>query len=425
MTSPRRFESDLPALLADLYLVGTPDYRDELVQQTARVRQRPAWTFPERWIPVELVTTRVPATRLPMRQLGVLALIAILLAAMLAVYIGSRQTELPPPFGQAGNGLIAYEKAGDIFTVDPNTNVSTLIVSGNDIDSSPRWSRDGTRLAFLRQTGDGQIVYVMDNDGRNAAAMSDPQTAVSELAFSPDGSIALFTAGSDEQRDLWVANTTGRPEPRRIDVGMSVSRPTFRPPDGSEIVFASLASIEEGRGLYAVNVETLAVRQILPRQPGISRDSITVSPDGSRIAFSSATVDPNRNTYAVHIVGADGTGEVTMPMPDGATFQDAPVWSNDGMSVAVTRGYADRNTDMVLAAMPADGSSTGIETEHGLTGCCDTVVDWAPDDTTILVQPFDLSGRSLPQLLWNPGTGETAPASWAATSDPAWQRVAR
>ena len=46
MTSPRRFEQDLPALLAGLYLAGTPDYRDDIVQQTARVRQRPAWTFP-------------------------------------------------------------------------------------------------------------------------------------------------------------------------------------------------------------------------------------------------------------------------------------------------------------------------------------------------------------------------------------------
>lgn len=38
MTTPRRFEQDLPALLADLYLAGTPDYRDDIVRQTARVR---------------------------------------------------------------------------------------------------------------------------------------------------------------------------------------------------------------------------------------------------------------------------------------------------------------------------------------------------------------------------------------------------
>jgi hypothetical protein len=51
MNSPQRIEQDLPALLADLYLAGTPDYRDDIVRETARVRQRPPWTFPERWLP--------------------------------------------------------------------------------------------------------------------------------------------------------------------------------------------------------------------------------------------------------------------------------------------------------------------------------------------------------------------------------------
>ena len=63
---------------------------------------------------MELTSARVPATRLPMRQLGVLALIAILLAAALAVYVGSRQQKLPAPFGPAANGLIPYESGGDI-----------------------------------------------------------------------------------------------------------------------------------------------------------------------------------------------------------------------------------------------------------------------------------------------------------------------
>ena len=29
----------------------TPDYVDEVIAATARVRQRPAWTFPSRWLP--------------------------------------------------------------------------------------------------------------------------------------------------------------------------------------------------------------------------------------------------------------------------------------------------------------------------------------------------------------------------------------
>jgi hypothetical protein len=111
-------------------------------------------------------------------------------------------------------------------------------------------------------------------------------------------------------------------------------------------------------------------------------------------------------------------------MPPGATFEDAPAWSNDGKHLAVVRGYGLHNEDMALAVVPADGSGVGIETDRGLTGCCDTIYEWAPDDTTILVKPFDRSGQPLPQFLWDPLSGGTTQAPWAARSDPAWQRLA-
>ena len=114
---------------------------------------------------------------------------------------------------------------------------------------------------------------------------------------------------------------------------------------------------------------------------------------------------------------------MTLPMPAGATFEDAPEWSNDGKRLAVVRGYGLYNEDMALAVVPATGG-VGIETARGLTGCCDTVFEWAPDDSSILVKPFDVGGQPLPQLFWDPLTGATTPAPWAATSDPTWQRRA-
>jgi hypothetical protein len=110
MTSPRRFEQDLPALLDDLYVIGTPDYRDDLVRQTAAMRQRPAWTLPERWLPMDLATRRMPFASVPFRALIVLALIIILAAAALLLSVGS-QHPLPPPFGPARNGPLAYTRS--------------------------------------------------------------------------------------------------------------------------------------------------------------------------------------------------------------------------------------------------------------------------------------------------------------------------
>jgi hypothetical protein len=79
MTTPTRLERNLPGILGDLSAAPAPEYLDDVFLRTGRMRQRPAWTFPERWLPMDLATRAVPAARLPWRQLGVLALIAVLL----------------------------------------------------------------------------------------------------------------------------------------------------------------------------------------------------------------------------------------------------------------------------------------------------------------------------------------------------------
>ena len=148
-----------------------------------------------------------------------------------------------------------------------------------------------------------------------------------------------------------------------------------------------------------------------------------MAPDGSRVAYSNAAdPDVGHNSFQIDVSALDGSGRTTLPMPPGATFQDAAVWSNDSTRIALTRGYSDRNKEMTLAIIPADGSSSGIESARGLTGCCDTVMEWAPDDRSILVSPEDLDNQPKPQLLLDSTTAATHPAPYAATGDPAWQR---
>jgi hypothetical protein len=132
------------------------------------------------------------------------------------------------------------------------------------------------------------------------------------------------------------------------------------------------------------------------------------------------------SSYRVHIIGIGGSGDLVLPLPKAAVFQDAPAWSNDGTHLAITRGYAQHNEDMAVAVVPADGSGVGVESRHGLTGCCDTILQWSPDDTSILVMPEGVSeGVPTQLLLLDPSTGTYAPAPWTATSPPSWQRVAR
>src|SRR6188472_4276957 len=127
MTTGRRLERVLPDLLGELAAGPYPEYIDDVLVTTAQRRKRPAWTFPERWLPVDIVTTQVGAPRAPWRQIGVLALIALLIAGLVAVYIGS-QPRLPAPFGVAGNGSIVFVDDGDIYVSDTLTGTPRLLI---------------------------------------------------------------------------------------------------------------------------------------------------------------------------------------------------------------------------------------------------------------------------------------------------------
>jgi hypothetical protein len=100
----------------------------------------------------DIASPRTFVPRLPLRTVGVaIALIALLVATL--VYVGSRQTRLPPPFGVARNGSIAYAANGDIYTADPVNGSERVIVAGEALDRAPTFSRDGTKVAFCDRRG--------------------------------------------------------------------------------------------------------------------------------------------------------------------------------------------------------------------------------------------------------------------------------
>jgi hypothetical protein len=245
MTSDRRFERDLPDLLAELAPRAMPDYRDDIVRQTARMRQRPAWTFPERWLPVSVITSRVFAV--PPIRWRVVALVALLLALAvgLAVVAGS-QRHVPAPFGTAANGVVAYEAGGDIYTADPVTGVAKAVVTGTQQDLRPVFSRDGTHFVFERkEAGSGRLI-VARSDGSGLVVVTDkpltgldnPWTAaVPSYTFSPDGTEIGFWSTADTGGKLWIAQTDGTGM-RPINLPITVVEAAYRPPNGAELIVA-------------------------------------------------------------------------------------------------------------------------------------------------------------------------------------------
>jgi dipeptidyl aminopeptidase/acylaminoacyl peptidase len=431
MSSERRFEQELSDLLADLYYVGSlPRYRDQILQQTARTRQRPAWSFPERWLPmVDLARLPVSVPRLPWRMIGLgLAVLALLLALLATLIVGSRPS-LPAPFGPARNGLVAYASGGEILAADARTGNSTVIDKGPG-DTNPRFSRDGTRLAFTRQDAGSStsLVYVVNADGSGRIQVTpQPLPGPHNYTFSPDGKQILITA-SGTFTNFLIAATDGS---RISNVGLPrrASDAAWRPPDGSEILFICEADITgcADSGIYAVNPQDDTVRTILAGADaaGRFRGHPAWSPDGSLIAFGEWSGLTGIDVQT-HIVAANGTGDHPLPIPTGAVWQAPESWSNDGTRLLVIRGYTGDESQARPVAVPVAGG-LGIEIPFpggiAVGGLFDW--EWAPDDTSILGTPRDVSGATLDQVLLNPVAGTSRPLPWTSVSQPTWQRLGR
>src|SRR5205085_12053720 len=62
-------------------------------------------------------------------------------------------------------------------------------------EDSPRWSPDGTRLAFLSDREDGREIYVISLGGGEAQRLTKgKQQAVASFAWSPDGKQIAYLA---------------------------------------------------------------------------------------------------------------------------------------------------------------------------------------------------------------------------------------
>jgi Tol biopolymer transport system component len=415
MSTRRLSEHDLPRVLADLYQEPTPSYREDIVRQVARTRQRPAWSFMERWIPVSLVTPiRQTLAPLPWRTIGLLVALTLLIAAAVAVYLGSAPRQLPAPYGPARNGAVVLEDRGDIVALDPATGSRLHAIQGSILgteETAPLFSRDGTRIAFLREDHELELWVANADRSDLQRRLSGPLRPLEFNAgpnpsrwmeWAPDGRSILLSTGVDGAPAITIVPTDGSGDTRTREVGWPVEGPTWRPPDGAEIL---LRGTPTGHGLWVLQSDG-TVRSVTPAAAfdNVVGPYFGYSPDGSRIAYEWRR---GSSPQLLYVVSADGGSGQPITSSESA----GPSWSPDGRLVAFYDG------DQMPNVVPADGSGPPIRLSSIAGG---SPLLWTPDGTRVLFIPLSSSTP----LLLDPAGGPPQQAPWSSANLPDWQRLA-
>ena len=279
------------------------------------------------------------------------------------------------------NDIMTDSTRSNIWVVAPDGSDHRPLLSGTANFSSPRWSPDGTRLAYLSTADRGLQLYVRWMDTGQTALITNIQESASNIAWSPDGKSIAFTMNVKFDAQPFSVDMPAKPKgaewapafeyvtetrfqadgsgilapayshifvvpaeggtPRQLTSGNYNHRSSLSwTPESREILFSAnrdenwaLQSRESN--IFAINMAG-ELRQITS-MPGVETGP-RVSPDGTLIAYGKTDNEKlaYRNRY-LHVIGIDGDNDRNLSADIDNSVSNW-IWDgNDGLHYQLTR----------------------------------------------------------------------------------------
>ena len=180
------------------------------------------------------------------------------------------------------------------LSVDGEDAIQVTNTPGNFWDSSPCWSADGKKIAFVHTElikknhmfGDSRIYIIDSNGGEPELLVPNPCNWTTHLIWSPDGKMIAYTDRDTNRGDtviLKIIDIESR-DIRVIEESLDFSRHSelVWSPDNKRIAFNDAV----GKIIKIMNIDDGSIEVIDPNLVDARMVHLDWSPDGKKFAFS-------------------------------------------------------------------------------------------------------------------------------------------
>jgi Tol biopolymer transport system component/DNA-binding winged helix-turn-helix (wHTH) protein len=240
-------------------------------------------------------------------------------------------------------------------TIPPTIQTFQLTTNAGE-QSSPAWSPDGKRLAFVwaKEDGSRQHIYIKEFGSEILHRLTDLSDYEYSPVWSPDGKQIAFLSSSESGLGLYVASLAATTSVRKVYIPGVITSwdhgALSWSPDGKSFVLVDHIAEQPSSYIYQIDVDTLHAHALTTPPSSWEGDLTPVfSPDGGKIAFLRASESAVADIYWVASQG----GEPHQVTHEGKMINGI-AWSSDNRSIVFS---SNRAGEYALWKVPLEGGT--------------------------------------------------------------------